>query len=325
MRAINTFRPEKRWLLGSLVCFLLLIRCSITEASDPNQDILNTIVAGVEYNDSLINNVSFDYIIDRNVSDEWRNHRLERIWSRQPELPMTLRPPTLEHTVRTGVGRFERKKMYTTSNIIAVSDGKIFEDEIISHDGTTFTKLNLLNNHATISRRERLPLSYDVRKYALSFADGEPLYVWLTSPQAKYTIIGTEELEGTRCWIVERARTFFTPDGRQETSRARCWIAPAKGFLVKKAILFDVKSPGKILTITKCQMGEVEDGIWYYSNIRFESYPLSLKEPDITVVVELGNFTINQALGEDKFKVVFPAGCFIDDQVAGRKYRVGQE
>ena len=236
-----------------------------------------------------------------------------------------LRSPTLEHTIRTGTARFQGKDVYIASTIVAISDGKTLEDEIISHDGAIFTRLNLLRNYATISRRKKLPHFYDVRKYALYFADCQSLYTWLTNPNATYTLIGTEEVEGTTCYVVERARTFLTPDGRRETSRGRCWIALEKGFLVKKAILFDIKSPGRPLTITKCSLTQVAKGIWYYSKISFESYPLSLSKPDINVVVEFENIAVNQQLEANAFTVLFPRGCFINNQVTGKKYKVGQE
>ena len=97
--------------------------------------------------------------------------------------------------------------------VITINDGKILQNEIISYDGTIFTRLDLLKNYATISKREEIPHFYDVRKYALYFTDGQPLYTWLTDPNAVYTVIGIEEIEDTMCYVVEKTRMFLTPDG----------------------------------------------------------------------------------------------------------------
>jgi hypothetical protein len=324
MQRRNMHRTEKQELAISLVCLLLLGYSSIGQAADPNQDILKNIIDGVAHNDSLITSVSFDYVVDYNVSDGWRKAQLGRLKQRQPELPANLRPRTLEHTVRSGAGRFEGTNIYTTSKVVATTDGNVFVDEVISHDGTIFTQLDLTQNHATISSRERLPLSYDPRKYALWFADGQPLHSWLTEPNAVCTVVGTEPIEGTMCHVVERIKEFVTPDGSRETARGKCWIAPEKGFLVKKAIAFSTKSPDKPLSVTKCSLTKVAEGIWCYSKVGFESYPFFLTKPDVTVVVEFKNIAVNRQFERIGFTVPFPVGCLVNDQVRGVRYTVGQ-
>lgn len=325
MRRPNTLILEKLEFVCLLTYLLLLSFSSVCNGSDPNQDLLKTIIAGVQHNNSLIKNLSFDYVVDHNLSDEWKERRLASMRKRHPNLPSTLRLRTIDHTVNSGSARYEGNKIYATFKFVDALDGKKLDDAIISYDGAIFTKLDLLTNHATIGKREMLPFAYDIRKYALSFADGHSLYSWLTDDSSTYKFIRTEELQGTKCYVVEGTETFLGPGKQPKTSTDRCWIAAEKGFLVKKALSFSIKSPDKVLTVTNCSLSQVSKGIWYYSKVRFESYPLFLQKPDNIELLELQDIVVNQQLEEDAFTVRFPPGCFVNDQVAHKKYRVGEE
>lgn len=324
MRRSNMLISEKLEFVCLLTYLLLLSFSSVCNGSDPNQDLLKTIIAGVQHNNSLIKNLSFDYVVEHNLSDEWKERRLASMRKRHPNLPSTLRLRTIDHTVNRGSARYEGNKIYAAFEFIDALDGKKLDDTIISYDGAIFTKLDVLNNHATIGKREMLPFVYDVRKYALSFADGYSLYSWLTDDSSTYKFIRTEKIEGTKCYVIERIETFLGPSKQPKTSSDRCWIAAEKGFLVKKAVSFSIKSPDKVLSITNCSLSQVAEGIWYYSKVRFESYPLFLQKPDIIEVLYLQNIVVNQPLEKSAFTVRFPSGCLVNDQVAGKKYRVGQ-
>jgi hypothetical protein len=234
-----------------------------------------------------------------------------------------LRPATLEHTIRTGTAKFEADKAYVNSRMAAAGDGKVFHDVILSHKGVTLTELDLIKNYGTISIRKKLPQFYDIRKYPMRFADGQSLYSYLTDANAVYTIVEREKVEGTMCYVIERVRDYVTPNGSQKTAKERFWIAPEKGFQVKKAIAFSTKSPDKPLSITRCSLTQVNQGIWYYSKVTFESYPLFLPKPDVIAVLELDKIVVNQQLEENAFTVPFPPGCFINDRVNGVRYRSG--
>ena len=301
-------------------------------AQDTANELLDTIIAGIVHNDSLITNISFDYVVDYNRSDEWQVKRLEfykkHLLKDVPE-GMEIRIPDLEPTLRTGSAIFEGDKFKISSKWLFFSDREVFKDEIVTYDGTTLKELDLKGSAGNISdeiERRKSHLTFDPRNFPVLFVDGQPLYSALTDRDTTTRLTGKEEIGGTICYIIEMTENFTTPEGIQKQARKRCWIAPDKSYRIKKAILYG-NNPfdGKPLTITQCELNEVTEGIWYYSKVTFESYPLSLSKPDVMEVLELKNIVVNQELKENAFTITFPAGCFIDDQVAGRRYRVGEE
>ena len=60
-----------------IAVMILTSLSSVVNADNPDSGLLDTIIAGVAYSDSLISNISFDYVVDYNVSEEWRNNRIE--------------------------------------------------------------------------------------------------------------------------------------------------------------------------------------------------------------------------------------------------------
>jgi len=289
---------------------------------------LDNVLAGITHSDSLISNISFDYVVDYNVSEKWRSKQLEFMPLPQ-DLPMEMewRVPTLEHTLRTGSATFEGNKSKIVSEKAALSDQKVFENRIVACDGVTFRELNLLENAGYIcdvNSHSEGDLMFDPTNFPVLFADGQPLHSALTAKNTTGSLVGTEEIDGTKCYIIEMVENFTTPEGTQEQSRRRCWIAPDKGYRIKKAILYDTNSlDDKPLTVTQCELTEAAKGIWYYSKVTFQSYPLSLPEPDVIAVLQVGNIVINQQLNDNTFALPFPEGCIIDDQISGVRYKAG--
>jgi hypothetical protein len=304
----------------------------VVKAKSVENDLLDTIIAGITHNDGLIANISFDYTIDYNVSEEWRIKRLEftkkHMVKNWPE-GMEMRVPTLEHTVRTGTATFEGDKFKTASKWLASSDQKVFQDEIVACDGVKLTELDLIESAGNISSevgKRKAHLTFDPRNFPVLFVDGQPLHSALTAKNTTTRLVSTEEIDGTMCYVIEMVKSFMTPEGIQKKSSRKCWIAPNKGFRVKKAISYGTNSfDSQPLTITQCELTEVTNGIWYYSKVTFESYPLSLPKPDVIEILELKNIVVNQELKENAFAITFPTGCFIDDKVAGKKYKVGDD
>lgn len=317
-------------LAAAMVLSVLLFTCMV-QAKDTANDSLDTVIAGVAHSDSLIANISFDYVVDYNTSDEWRIKRLEftkkYMCNNCPE-EMELRVPTLERTSCTGSTIFEGDKFKITSKWSFLSDQEVFADDVIACDGVKLTELDRKGNAARISNevdRKRGVRTPDPRNFPMRFVDSEPLHSALTAPDTNTTVLGTEEIEGTFCYVIEMVEKFVTPEGVQKQSSRRCWIAPNRGFLVKKAISYGTKSfDSKPLTVTQCELTEVTKGIWYYSKVTFESYPLSLPKPDVIEVLKLKNIVVNQEFKENAFTITFPIDYFIDDEVTGRKYRVGE-
>jgi hypothetical protein len=304
----------------------------VTEAKSVENSSLDTIIAGITRNDGLIANISFDYTVEYNVSEEWRIKRLEftkkQMVNNRPE-GMEMRVPTLEHTLRTGTTTFERDKFKTTSKWLASSDQKVFQDEIVAYDGVKLTELDIKENAGNISSevdKRKAHLTFDPRNFPVLFVDGQPLHSALTAKNTTTRLVGTEEIDDTLCYVIEMVKSFMTPEGVREQSSRKCWIATDKGFRVKKAISYGTNSfDSKPLSVTQCELTEVANGIWYYSKVTFESYPLSLPKPDVIETLELKNIVVNQGLKESTFAITFPQGCLVDDKVADKKYKVGDD
>jgi len=304
----------------SLIVLSVLFWSPVVEAKGIEDNSLSTVINAVKRNDDLIANISFDYIVEYNVSEKWRTKQLEftkrNMGNNWPE-GMELRIPTLEPTLRTGIGIFEGNKFKISSKWTALSDKKVFQDEVVAWNGVKLTELNLKDNIANMSDevdRREAHLTFDPRNFPLLFVDGQPLYSALTDQNTITKLMGKEEIDGTVCYIIEMTENFITPEGVQKQSRKKCWIAPNKSYRLKKTILYGTESfDSKPLTTTQCDLTEVVKGIWYYSKVTFKSYPLSLPKPDVIEVLEIKNIVINHGLKENEFEIAFPAGCFIND------------
>jgi len=312
--------------LAVLALISISLYISLIEVEGAGNNLLDTIVAGVAHNNSAIKNISFDYVVDYNVSEEWRNKQLEFMMSQGLPVEMELRIPTLERTLRTGSATFEGNKFKIASKKTALSDQKVFEDKLVACDSVTLRGLNLKQNVGYIcdvNSATEGDLMFDPRNFPVLFVDGQSLQSALTAEKTTISLLGTEEIDGTKCHIIEIVKTFMTPEGGQKQVRRKCWIAPDKCYLVRKAISYDVKSPDKPLNITQSELTEVLKGIWYYSKVTFQSYPSSSPKPDVIAVLQLGNIVVNQKLKEKTFMLPFPDGCLVDDQVSRVRYRVG--
>jgi hypothetical protein len=310
--------------LAVLAIISISLYISLVEVKGGENDLLDTIVAGVAHNNSLIKNISFDYVVDFNVSEEWCNKQLELM---PMPIEQFLRAPTLEHTLRTGSATFAGGKFKISSEIIALSDHKLFVNKIVACNGNTVRELDLKGKVGYIYDVNSAPngdLMFDPRNFPVLFADGQPLHSALTGKNTNNSLVGTEEIDGTKCYIIEMVENFTTPEGTQEQSRKRCWIASDKGHRIKRGVLYKSKSiDSKPLTITDCELIEAAKGIWYYSKVTFRSYPLSSPKPDLIAVLQLDNIVINRELEENTFAITFPEGCIIDDQISRVRYKAG--
>jgi len=311
-------------LVVSLVLILLFYPASSTSfAQATRSDILDVIVEGVKHYDSLICNIEFDYVIDYDVSEAYRNKRIADNEDRYRELfELGFRDPTLEHTIRSGTARYEGVRFYLSSKTIACSDQKVFQDKVVAYDASKVTVLDMLRSCGEISN-ELGPVTSDIfsnpRNYPVLFADVRALQSALTAEDTVSSVVGEEEIDGTFCHIVDMYRECGAA-GLKKTVKRRCWIAPENGFLVKKAIAFSVREADRPLSVTHCEFKEIGEGIWYYSNVAFESYPGVLPEPDVVVAVSFSNIVLNQPMQEDAFQADLTKVRLVDDLVANVTY-----
>ena len=129
-----------------------------------------------------------------------------------------------------------------------------------------------------------------------------------------------EELGGIQCIKVAYMGDSF----RQEW-----WLDPNRGFALLR--LDDVgedrdgnEQVRSSINVTKLK--EVAENIWWPMEAYFVSFPREADKPWKRIVYRASNVIANDPNFDDSiFTVPFPEGYLIDDQVAGRKYKVGEE
>ncbi|RKY10566.1 MAG: hypothetical protein DRP56_00610 [Planctomycetota bacterium] len=299
---------------------------SMLKAEDAESDLLNFVKAGVRNSEDLINNISFNYFVDYDVSSRWREVKLAEIQERNSsKLPsgIELRVPTLEHKLHTGSALFEGSKFNIKRKQISSSDQEIFEDEIVVSDGLILTELKLKENHGYLSNSinaRRADLMFDPRNFPLLFLDGKSLSSALMDTNTTCVLTGSEEIQGAMCHVIEMLMTFETPGEGQKQVKRKCWIAPDKGFLIKKGISFQVDAPDKIFSTVECNLKEIAGGLWYYSDVTFQSFPMSTQEPDVFAALGLSDIVINQDLGDEAFVADISKVQTIYDTIAEIQY-----
>jgi hypothetical protein len=321
---MNANRKTK---LAMAVALTALIFVTIVETKASESDLLQVIKDGIKLNENLIENISFDYILDSNISEAWHDKQFEFIKttiSNEDSLKgIELRVPNLEHKLRTGHAIFEGDKFNITSKEIAASDQEIFEDEIVISDGVKLTELKLKEHHGYISGEvdaRKGNLMFDPRNFPRLFTEGRSLYSVLTDPNTTAGLVGTEKIEGDMCYVIDIVGNYINSEGIQRSLKKRCWVDPEKGFLIKKAIAYSVKSPDQALSVTQCNLAEVSQGMWYYSKVTFRSYPLFSGQSDVVAILELSNIGINQQLDECTFVADISKVETIYDEVIDTQY-----
>jgi len=273
-----------------------------TLAAEVNNEVLETIVQGVAYNDSLIKNISFDYTIDYKVSDEWLKYLSSQILPRQENFPpgMVVRDPTKEHVTLSGILKTEGDKFFITSITKAVKDGEKLQDHIMSFDGVTLIRLNLLQDYGDISQgldfmgRNSI---LDPRSVLLFFLDGESLYKTLTEKNVQTTLVGSENIDGFSCYCLDVSIPYSNKEGNF-VSKKRIWIDPNSGFRARKALTF-YREMERPLTTTRFTLKKFSGGVWYPIKVTFESERHNLPPgPHTTIVLDVNNASINGNLFE---------------------------
>jgi len=107
------------------------------------------------------------------------------------------------------------------------------------------------------------------------------------------------------------------------------WLDPNRGFALLRFDDLRKDPEGKervksSINVTKLE--EVAENIWWPMEVYFVHCPRGVDEPWKRIVYRASNVVANDPnFDENVFKVPFPDGYLVDDKVAGRKYRVGQQ
>jgi len=107
------------------------------------------------------------------------------------------------------------------------------------------------------------------------------------------------------------------------------WLDPARGFALLGHDNISIREDGGervSMRIRVTKLKEVTPGIWWPMEATLISSPLRAGDPYSRTVYRASNVVANDPnFDESIFSVPFPDGYLIDDQVSGKKYRVGED
>jgi len=130
-----------------------------------------------------------------------------------------------------------------------------------------------------------------------------------------------EVFQGVKCVKMASRGTKY--------SQQSWWLDPSRGFALLGYKWTGVYEDGserlrKSIEVTKLK--EVADGVWWPMEVYMISPALGPEKSWERFVYRASNVVANDPnFDESIFTVPFPEGYLIDDQVAGKKYRVGEE
>ena len=127
-----------------------------------------------------------------------------------------------------------------------------------------------------------------------------------------------EEFEGIKC--IKMSSKF---------DNLMYWLDPSHGFALrgkKSTTTFEDGHEELVELIKVTQLKEVAAGIWWPVEVSCVSTPYEHGRPWRRLVYRASNVVANNPnFDESIFMVPFPDGYLIDDQVAGRKYKAGED
>ncbi len=147
----------------------------------------------------------------------------------------------------------------------------------------------------------------------------DPNYLDVENPEVKFKVV-LEELRGIQCIKMAYIGDSF---------RKEWWLDPNRGFaLLRHDNLRDDQDGNEQVksSISVTKLKKVAEDIWWPMEAYFVHCPFGVGDPWRRIVYRATNVVANDPnFDESVFTVPFPDGYLIDDQVAGRKYRVGEE
>jgi len=139
--------------------------------------------------------------------------------------------------------------------------------------------------------------------------------------EAKAFEVALEEFEGIEC-----IKFSSNPTRRFQKS---WWFDPSRGFALlghKYTVTREDGSERLMCSIKVTKLKEVAPGIWWPTQVTSVRAAFDPEKPYEQVVYRASNVVANDPnFDESIFTVAFPNSYLIDDQVAGRKYRAGEE
>ncbi len=280
-----------------------------------SNDELKNIVNGISQNADMVKNITFDYSIEHKKSERWKTKDLERLRQQLADMRQQLKGERIteqqfrfvyEDVIRTGTFVKTADAFKITNKMTAASDNQVFFDELLISDGVKITKIDIKENSALISYAKDYRNSnafYFPDNFQNLFLDGGNLLEVFETNDVNVARLGRQAIEGVECDVLEIIHFFKTPEGIKTFTKDRVWIATQNNYLIKQGISYstdpNTKTPiNSIMTEFK----EVAEGIWYYSDILFTSFPYGDTTPDVTMLLTLNNIKINENLPDGTFK-----------------------
>jgi len=138
--------------------------------------------------------------------------------------------------------------------------------------------------------------------------------------EAKAFKVALEEFQGIQC--------IKFGSGEQLWGHETWWLDPSRGFALLGYEQISTRN-GRDRLISRMKvtkLKEVAAGIWWPTQATSVRAPFEPGETYRRFVYRASNVVANDPnFDENVFTVPFPDGYLIDDQVAGRKYRVGED
>ena len=139
--------------------------------------------------------------------------------------------------------------------------------------------------------------------------------------EAKAFEVALEEFQGVEC--------IKFGSGNQKWGHITYWLDPARGIALLGHDNISIREDGSERVSTRIRvtkLKEVAEGIWWPMEATSISSPIKPGDPYSRTVYRASDVVANDPnFDENVFTVPFPDGYLIDDQVAGIKYRVGED
>ena len=139
--------------------------------------------------------------------------------------------------------------------------------------------------------------------------------------EAKAFEVALEEFQGVGC--------IKFGSGNKKRVHISYWLDPARGFALLGHDNISIREDGSKRVSTRLRvtkLKEVTPGLWWPMEAYIISRPYESGKPWQRIVYRASNVVANDPnFDESIFTVAFPDGYLIDDKVAVRKYRVGED
>lgn len=313
-----------------LVCGLLALGGTGISGADPfSEATLGMLRFGIRHAERATSRIQFKYRITNvpsqaSVADQ-RAHLLSQLNGLPPDQLNELRSPGLESSARTGAVTAFGTKYAISGRTQALRDHEDFEEKEVFYDGLLVRTLNVADRRLSVEQASNTPsdIFWNPRTYPYVFMEGRPLSGALAAANIDSQITGIEDVDGTRCMVVDMRVKNLDMDGLPTEARRICWIAMDKGFMVKKAVAYSVRHPGEVISKTECELSEVAPGIWYYRRVQFRSMQVGIdaSTPYWTSVLEIRDIELLDREPHAAFSVNPMDADVIEDHVTGALYR----